>query len=192
MAAYDFIVSEREDYLRGKVMLIVGLGGIGGTLAQLARPFGMNVIGLRRDISKISDVTDAVYPPDKLDDLVSDADFVVLCCPLNTDTTHIINAAVLKKMKRSAYLINVARGGCVDEHALLESIQNKDIAGAGLDHFSEEPLSSKSPFWRLSNVLITPHSAGETQKYEASVVDILIENIKKIGLNDPDFTNRVV
>tara|TARA_B100000029_G_scaffold488248_1_gene544602 strand:- start:698 stop:1540 length:843 start_codon:yes stop_codon:yes gene_type:complete len=185
-------VRSREDDLRGRVMLVVGLGDIGTALAQLARSFGMKIIGIKRDISKPPDVAHAVYPPNKLDALVSDADFIVLCCPLNADTKNIINTSLLKKMKSSAYLINVARGGCIDERALLEAIQNKDIAGAGLDHFSEEPLSSKSPFWGLSNVLITPHSAGETQKYEVGIIDILTENLKKMDLDDRDFTNRIV
>ncbi len=95
-------------------------------------------------------------------------------------------------MKPSAYLINVARGGCVHEPALLAALQNGAIAGAGIDHFWEEPLPEDSPFWDLDNVIITPHSAGETRKYEENVLDILQENLERLWNGQTDLHNQVV
>ena len=95
-------------------------------------------------------------------------------------------------MKESAYLINVARGKCVDEQALLKTLSNRTIAGAGLDCFIEEPLPSSSPFWNLDNVIITPHSAGESQKYEDNVIDILLENLNFLSKGEDNLLNQVI
>ena len=95
-------------------------------------------------------------------------------------------------MKSSAYLINVARGGCVDTLALQNALANGLIAGAGIDHFKEEPLPANSPFWTLDNLLITPHSAGETRKYEDNVIDILVANLDKLWAGNTDLQNRIV
>ncbi len=104
----------------------------------------------------------------------------------------IINQHTLSLMKESAYLINVARGLCVDEQALLEALSKKTIAGAGIDCFMDEPLSQSSPFWNLKNVLITPHTAGETQKYEDNVLDILMENINRLARGETELLNQIV
>jgi phosphoglycerate dehydrogenase-like enzyme len=95
-------------------------------------------------------------------------------------------------MKPSAYLINVARGAVVEEPALLDVLRRGAIAGAGLDHFYDDPLPADSPFWDLPNVLITPHTAGETQKYESNVVDILLETLARLQRGQTDLLNEVV
>jgi phosphoglycerate dehydrogenase-like enzyme len=96
-------------------------------------------------------------------------------------------------MKPSAYLINVARGGCVNEQALLAALRDGKIAGAAIDHFTQEPLPPDSPFWRIENVLITPHTGGETRKYEDNVIDILLQNLERLwrGDNEP-LVNQVI
>ena len=95
-------------------------------------------------------------------------------------------------MKPNAFLINVARGACVDEPALIEALRTHRIAGAGLDHFWEDPLPPQSPLWDLDNAIITPHTGGETQKYESNVIDILLENLDRLWHGEARLQNEVV
>jgi D-2-hydroxyacid dehydrogenase (NADP+) len=185
-------LSRREDELGGKTLLIAGLGGIGSRLAKLAKAFDMHVIATKRDTANAAGSADEVYPPDQLDGLLPRADFVALTCPLTDATRNMIDAAALQAMKLSAYLINVARGGCVDEPALLAALQNGEIAGAAIDHFWDEPLLPDSPFWDLENVLITPHTAGETRMYEENLFDILLENLERMWRGETELRNQVI
>ncbi len=170
----------REDELAGKCLLIYGLGGIGARLAALARAFGMRVIGIKRDLKTRPSGIDAVHPPGAFLELLPEVDFVALTCPLNEATRGLIAPRSLKAMKRSAYLINVARGGCVDEAALVEALYTGEIAGAGIDVTADEPLAPESPLWEIENVVLTPHTAGETRRYEDNVIDILLENLERL------------
>jgi D-2-hydroxyacid dehydrogenase (NADP+) len=133
-----------------------------------------------------------VWGADGVDRLLRESDFVVLHCPLTDETRGLIDARRLALMRPSAYLINVARGGCVDEPALLEALRAGAIAGAGIDHFWDEPLPPESPFWDLPDVLITPHTAGETQRYEDNVLDILLENLGRLERGETVLLNQVV
>ena len=170
--------SQREDELNGKTLLIVGLGRIGARLARLAHAFGMQVIGVKRHPVAVAGVVQVVSQVQLLD-VLPQADFVALTCPLTPKTEGLIGPAALAAMRPSAFLINVARGRVVDEPALIEALRSGAIAGAGLDCVYEEPLPASSPIWRLPNVLVTPHSAGETSRYETRVVDMLLENIAR-------------
>ena len=185
-------LSKREDELGGKTMLIFGLGSIGSRTARLAKAFDMNVIGVKRDVSTAKAEVDELHTPDKLIELLPRADFVVLTCPLTPETEGVISRAALDAMKPSAYLINMARGRCVDEPALAEALRGGKIAGAGIDHFYDEPLGKDSPFWDMENVLITPHTGGETTKYEDNVIDILLENLERLWNRNPELRNQVV
>ncbi|MFC1562343.1 D-2-hydroxyacid dehydrogenase [candidate division KSB1 bacterium] len=185
-------LSQREQELGGMTVLIIGLGSIGSRVAQLAKTFEMRILATDLNPSETEGPVDEVHKPDSLLNLLPQADFVVLTCPLTSETEKIINKQTLSLMKESAYLINVARGLCVDEHALLEALCNKTIAGAGIDCFFDEPLSKTSPFWDLENVIITPHTAGETQKYEDNVLDILLENIDRLSKGETKLRNEVV
>lgn len=185
-------IAQREDELGGKTLLIVGLGNIGSRLARLAKAFDMRVIGTKRDVSTARGNADEVHPPDHLPELLPRADFVALTCPLTPQTRGLIDGEALACMKPSAYLINVARGGCVDEPALLAALQEGRIAGAGIDHFWEEPLPDTSPFWDLENVLITPHTGGETRMYEENLIDILLENLERLEQGETELRNQVV
>jgi phosphoglycerate dehydrogenase-like enzyme len=185
-------IPRREDELGGKTLLTVGLGGIGSRLATLAKAFGMEVIATKREPSTAAATVDEVHPPEKLRDLLPRADFVVLTCPLTPATRNLIDGEALAAMKPSAYLVNVARGGCVDEPALLAALTRGSIAGAAIDHFWDEPLPPESPFWDLENVLITPHTAGETRRYEENLLDILIENLDRLGRGETTLVNQVV
>lgn len=182
--------ARREDELDGKTLLIVGLGRIGARLARLANAFGMTVIGVKRDPVAVPGVTKMVTPAQLLD-VLPQADFVALTCPLTPETEGLIGAAALAAMRPSAYLVNVARGRVVDEPALIEALRRGSIAGAGLDCVYEEPLPASSEIWRFPNVLVTPHSAGETRRYETRVVDLLLENIARMSAGVP-LLNEIV
>ncbi len=171
--------ARREDQLTGKTLLIVGLGRIGGRLARLGKAFDMRVIGTRRDPAAGAAGADAAYGHDRLPELIGEADVVALTCPLTPQTQGLIGAAALAAMKPSAHLINVARGRVVDESALIAALQEGRIAAAALDVTAEEPLPAASPLWAMPNVLITPHTAGETRAYEDGVIDLLLENLER-------------
>src|SRR6476660_3100939 len=182
-------LSKREDELGGKTLLVVGLGRIGSHLAGLAKAFGMRVIGTKRDPGTGGTNADDVFSNGRLGEVLPLADFVALTCPLTPQTEGLINAQTLALMKPSAFLINVARGKVVDESALIAALASGEIAGAGLDCTVEEPLPNGSPLWDVPNVLITPHTAGETRKYEDNVIDLLLENLDRLWRGEPELKN---
>jgi phosphoglycerate dehydrogenase-like enzyme len=184
-------ITRREDELGGKTLLIVGLGAIGGRLARLARAFDLRVIGVKRDPAAGGESADSVHGLAELKSLLPQADFVVLTCPLNPETEKVIDADALSRMKASAYLVNAARGGCVDETALVEALREGTIAGAAIDVTAQEPLAASSPLWDFGNVLITPHTAGETQQYEDNVLDILLENLDRLWRGESGLRNEI-
>jgi len=185
-------LSQREDELGAKTLLVVGLGQIGGHLAQLAKAFDIHVVGLRHDPTKGRDVADAVHGISDLKSLLPEADFVALTCPLTKETENLLDADALAEMKPSAYLVNVARGRVVDEAALIEALTDRRIAGAGIDVTAEEPLSPNSPLWGMEQVLLTPHTAGETRRYEDNVIEILRDNLGRLGRGEAQLRNQVI
>jgi D-2-hydroxyacid dehydrogenase (NADP+) len=182
----------REDELGGKTLLVVGLGQIGGRLAELAKAFDMRVVGLRRDPAAGKGAADEARAMGDLAAVLPEPDFVALCCPLTPETENLIDAAALGRMKPAAHLINVARGRVVDETALVAALDAGRIAGAGIDVTVEEPLASTSPLWAMEQVLITPHTAGETRRYEDNVIEILRENLARLWRGDTALRNQVV
>jgi phosphoglycerate dehydrogenase-like enzyme len=182
----------REDELGGKTLMVVGLGDIGGRLARLAKAFDMRVVGLRRDPAGGRGAADTVHPMGDLMALLPEADFVALTCPLTPQTENLINAAALGRMRPSCHLVNVARGRVVDEAALIAALEARHIAGAALDVTVEEPLASTSPLWDMEHVLITPHTAGETRRYEDNVIEILRDNLDRLWRGDRELHNQIV
>jgi phosphoglycerate dehydrogenase-like enzyme len=182
----------REDEIEGKTLLIVGLGRIGDRLAQFGKAFGMKVIATRRDPAGGKGAADAIHANTELAKLVPKADFIALTCPLTPETEKLIGAAQIAAMKPTAYLVNVARGRVVDEPALIAALQNRKIAGAGIDVTVEEPLPASSPLWTMPHVIVTPHSAGETKRYEDRVIDLLIENVDRLGRGETTLVNGIV
>lgn len=185
-------LTQREDELEGKTVLIVGLGRIGGRLAQLAKAFDMQVIGFRRDPAAGGGAADSVHTLAELPRFLPMADHVVLTCPLVPETRGLIDASALGLMRPSAFLVNAARGGCVVETALIEALQEGRIAGAALDVTDPEPPEHGSPLWSMPNVFITPHTGGETRKYEANVNEILVENLERMWRGETALRNQVV
>jgi len=181
----------REDELGGKTMVILGLGRIGRRLARLARAFEMRVIGVRRSPATPDDPVDQVLPPARLAEAAAAADILVLTCPITPETRGLVDAGVLAAMRPTAWLCNVARGGVVVEPALVAALEAGRLAGALLDVAAEEPLPAASPLWAMPNVLITPHAAGETSRYEINVVDLLVENLGRLEQPDTVLRNEV-
>tara|TARA_B100000029_G_scaffold505119_1_gene585262 strand:+ start:297 stop:1286 length:990 start_codon:yes stop_codon:yes gene_type:complete len=182
----------REDELENKTMLLIGLGQIGSRISKIAKAFGMNVIAIRQNPKLGKGTADEIHPISSLNNLIHKADFLVLACPLTQETKSIVDSNLLSKMKKTSHLINVARGGCVNDQDLLHSLRNHEISGAGIDHFNEDPLSENSPFWDLDNIIITPHSAGETRMYEENIIDILLENLSLLSSGNQELKNGVV
>lgn len=161
-------------------MLVIGLGSIGARVAAMAAGLGMHVTGIRRRIGEppVSGVSE-VLPPDRLRDALPAADVVVLAVPRTEHTRALLGQTEIDAMKPSAILVNIARGRLVDESALIRALETGRIAGAGLDAFTEEPLPSDSPFWRLPNVLVSPHTAAFAGDYWAPVVDLFLDNLAR-------------
>lgn len=185
-------LSLREDELLEKTLLIFGLGGIGSRLAKLGRALDMRVIGIKRDTNSHDGSCHEVRGPEDFPALLPGADFVVLTCPLTAETANVIDAQTLAAMSPNAYLINVARGGCVDQPALVKALEEGQIAGAGIDTTVEEPLPGDSPLWTFENVVVTPHTAGETRRYEDNVIDILLGNLERLWSGETTLVNQVV
>jgi phosphoglycerate dehydrogenase-like enzyme len=185
-------LSQREDELGGKMLLVVGLGQIGGRLAELAKAFDMRVVGLRRDPAAGRGAADVVHAMGEFQPLLPEADFVALTCPLTKETEKLVDAEALARMKPSAYLVNVARGRVVDEAALVEALAVRRIAGAGIDVTVEEPLAPNSPLWGMEHVLLTPHTAGETRRYEDNVIEVLRDNLGRLRRGEEPLRNQVI
>ncbi|HWB51593.1 MAG TPA: D-2-hydroxyacid dehydrogenase [Stellaceae bacterium] len=185
-------LTQREDELGGKTLLLVGLGQIGGRLAQLAKAFEMRVVAVRQSPAAGPGAADEVLPTGAFKLRLPEADFVALCCPLTAETEGLVDAAALAAMKPSAALINVARGRVVDEAALTAALAAHRIAGAGIDVTVEEPLAASSPLWGMEHVLITPHTAGETRRYEDNVIAILRDNLDRLWRGEATLRNQVV
>ncbi len=183
---------ERQSEINGKTAVIFGLGDIGKTIAKFCKSFDMNVIGIKRNTDVKSDYTDKLVHTSKLHEAVKEADFLIISSSLNEETNQIIDKNVFNNMKETSYLVNVARGGCVNENDLVEALKNNKIKGAALDHLSTEPLDVNNPLWNFENVIITPHTAGETPNYETIIPEILIENIGHLKNGNDNLLHRVV
>ncbi|SHL37131.1 D-3-phosphoglycerate dehydrogenase [Anaerocolumna jejuensis DSM 15929] len=165
--------------LKGKTIGIVGFGAIGKKVAEFCRVFDMNVLAYTRN---------AVVQPDgfvkmtDFDNLVRTSDIVTIHASLNPQTKQLIDKEVFKKMKNTALFINTARGGIVNEKDLIDALKNRDISGACLDVFESEPLSNDSELRNLSNVILTPHTAGmpDGLKFHKKRYDFFMNNIKRV------------
>ncbi|HJP04142.1 MAG: NAD(P)-dependent oxidoreductase [Gammaproteobacteria bacterium] len=167
--------------LHGQTLGLIGLGELGSGVAGVARSFGMRVIAARLPwrTAAAPGKSGQSVPRLPLEELFDQSDIVSLHCPLNDDTRHIIDAAALEQMKRDAFLINTARGGLVDSAALVNALQNKEIAGAGIDVLAEEPPTRGDPLLdvQLANLIITPHIAWGAREARQRALDEIIANI---------------
>lgn len=176
----------RPREIAGATLGLIGVGSIGGRVAKMAAAVGMRVIALREHVEKGSpDGVQAVFGPSQIDEMLQQSDFVVLAAPLVGSTHGMINADRLANMKSDAYLINVGRGAQVDEPALLEALRAHQIAGAALDVFEQEPLLPESPLWGLEDLLITPHTAGLTEKLWHRHYELFSDNLRRYLVGQP-------
>lgn len=172
--------------IAGSTLGLIGLGSIGRRVARMASALGMRVIAVREHLEKqIPEGVSTVFAPSEFDQFLGQSDFVVVAAPLVPATDGLINAARLSAMKPSAFLINVGRGPQVDESALVEALRTRRIAGAALDVFDREPLPADSPLWDFKNLLITPHTAGLTEKLWHRHYDLFSANLSRYLTRQP-------
>ncbi len=193
--------SPRE--LRGSTVGIVGYGSVGRELARLLQPFGVRVLATKRDVMQPKD---SGYTPDGLGDpegdlfhrlyphaavrsMIKECDFVVITVPLTDQSKGMIGEEELRAMKPSAYLVDVSRGEVVNHRALVTALQENRISGAALDVFPDEPLPNNSPLWRMQNVIVTPHIAGYSPRYNERAVSLFSENLERY-LDGAQLLNR--
>lgn len=181
----------------GKILGLVGLGRIGGRVAQIARALNMHVLVHDPYVSDGRVAALGVELVGTLDDVLTTADFISLHVPLTPETHGLIDAQALAQMKRSAYLINCARGPVVDESALIDALQNGTIAGAGLDVFAQEPTDTENPLFDLPNVVVTPHIAAYTddgvRRMSVGAVEQVLQVLqgrRPLNLVNPDVWGR--
>lgn len=176
--------ADRVRPLAGATVGVVGLGAIGAAIARRSAALGMRVVGVKRTPVEVPGVA-RVYGPDGLRAMLPECDVVVLVVPTTGETRRMIGAPELAAMKPSAFLVNVARGSVVDEHALVAALEARRIAGAALDVFDEEPLPASSPFWAMENVLVTPHISGFFADYAERVVEVFLDNLARWRGGEP-------
>jgi phosphoglycerate dehydrogenase-like enzyme len=177
------------DTLEGKTLGIVGLGNVGRTIAQMAQPFGVRVIGSRRSPSEQSSTetsgVSTMYGPEGLTTLLSESDYVVLIVPHTAETVGLLGAAELACMRPGAVLINIARGSVVDEQAMVEALRSGHLGGAALDVVAREPLAADSPLWDMPNVVLTPHSMSTATSENARLTDLFADNLRRYVNGEP-------
>jgi D-2-hydroxyacid dehydrogenase (NADP+) len=162
--------------LRGQTAIIVGTGYIGSNIARLLQAFGLKTIGIRKRVQPTKHFDD-VHRLTEIDALLPSCDWLVLACPLTSETRGLMDARRLALMRPSAGLVNVSRGEVVDEAALAEALASKRLGRAYLDVFTREPLPSQSPLWTLPNVVISPHNAGASTGTYGRGVEIFLRNL---------------
>jgi phosphoglycerate dehydrogenase-like enzyme len=171
--------------LNGKTLLLIGVGAIGARTAAIASALGMRVQGVRRNWTSSVPGVAAMFAPEQLIDLLPEADFAVLTVPLSRATQAMIGERELRAMKPSAYLVNIGRGGTIQEDALVRALQRGWIAGAALDVFAHEPLAPDSALWSMGNVIITAHYAGSTPHYHERAMAIFLDNLRRYRSGEP-------
>ena len=177
-AQNDFAGAQLPVPLRGLCLGVVGLGAIGGEVARLGVAFGMDVIAVRRHPDRGAPPgVRQVWGPERLDDLVAQADALVLATPLTPQTDALIDSRHFARIKRGAWLVNVARGQLVDAGALIAALESGALGGAALDVFAEEPLPAESPLWRAPHLLVTPHTSGFRCGHWDDAVDVFTDNL---------------
>ena len=184
---------------RGSTLGLVGYGAIGREVARQARALGVRVLAANRSGQRTRQggfrlpdtgdpeaaIPDKIYPTGLLPDMLPQCDYVAVVAPLTPATHHLFDARAFAAMKKSAFFFNLARGGLVDEPALIEALRRGQIAGAGLDVFEQEPLPADSPLWSMENVIISPHVSGFTPEYDNRTSDLFAENLRRYLAGEP-------
>jgi phosphoglycerate dehydrogenase-like enzyme len=175
------------DELRGKTLGIIGYGSTGRACAELARPFGMTIYGLRRrpELSLDDPLLDRVFGADELLAMLALSDYVAVTAPATGATRKLVGEAALSAMKREAVLINVGRGSSVDEAALIRALRENRIRGAALDVFETEPLPAGHAFYGIKNLLLSAHIADHTPGWQGLTLQFFLENLERFVQGHP-------
>lgn len=179
----------RQDEIRGATLVVYGLGSIGAEIGRLGAALGMRVIGVRRRIEPVPGV-ERIVSPDSLAEVVAEADYLAVAAPLTPATRGAISRDVIGRMKKTAWIVNIARGAIVDENALVDALREGRLGGAGLDAFSTEPLPAEHPLWTLENVIISPHSSNSSPHVRERTVALFKENLRRFK-SGAELLNRV-
>jgi len=185
--------------LRGSTVGLIGYGSIGREIARLLKPWGVTILAVKKDLrhpedtgyfipglgDPAGDLFERLYPIQALRSVMAKSDYVVMLLPLSRETRGLVGAEHLSVMKNTAFLLDLGRGGVVDQVALLTALQERRFAGAALDVFSEEPLPPGSPFWRLPNVIVSPHIGGITFFYRERAASMFAENLRRYLSGEP-------
>jgi len=179
----DFDIDELGD----KVIGIVGYGEIGSAVAERAKPFGCKILALRRkpENSAGDPLVDRAYAPAQLDEMLAECDFVVAAAPSTPETRGMIGARQIAALKSSAVVMNIGRGPVIDEPALIAALESKKIRGAALDVFTVEPLPPGHAFYKLQNVLLSPHGADHTAGWKDRAVQFFLDNFDRFSKGEP-------
>ncbi|MGB7543818.1 MAG: D-2-hydroxyacid dehydrogenase [Burkholderiales bacterium] len=169
--------------LKDKIVGIFGIGVIAQELAPKCKALGMTVVGIT-SVRRALPGFDRMHGRDELEQAVRELDYLVLLTPYSAQTRGIVGAKVLAAMKPTSYLVNLARGGVVDEAALIQALEKKQIAGAALDVFAQEPLPEEHPFWSMEQVIVTPHQGGFCDVYVDYALPVIEENLRKFLAGD--------
>jgi phosphoglycerate dehydrogenase-like enzyme len=169
--------------VEGRTLGIVGLGAIGGEVARLASAFGIRVLAIRRTPTGTEPYE--TWPVSRLDDMLPLVDDLVLTAPLTSDTHRLIDGRRLAMLRPGAHLVNVGRGELVDEDAMVDALRSGQLGGAALDVFTTEPLPDDSALWSMPNVLISPHSAGSTERSHRRANELFVVNLGRYVRNEP-------
>jgi phosphoglycerate dehydrogenase-like enzyme len=179
--------------LRGSTVGIVGYGSVGRQVARLLQPFEVTILAVKRDAMHPEDTGytedglgdpggdffQRLYPIQALGSMLRECDFVVVTIPHTPETQNLIDQEELAALKPGAYLVDISRGGVINQTAIIQALQDRRLAGAALDVFNEEPLPASSPLWKLPNVLLTPHISGNSPAYNERAVEMFAENMHR-------------
>ena len=170
--------SHPQQELRDATVVVYGMGSIGGEVARLASGVGMRVVGLRRSAGPT------------LAEAVGEADFLAITAPLTPATRGAVSRDIIGRMKPTAWIVNIARGAIVDEAAMVDALREKRLGGAALDVFAKEPLPAESPLWSFDNVILTPHTSGDSPRVAERTLTLFAENLRRYKAGEP-LLNRV-
>ena len=178
----QFLVEE----IAGQTVGIVGYGDIGRAVASRVHAMGMHVLALKRHAPAGGDpLIDRFYPPAEISAMLAECDYVVVATPLTPETHHMISDAAFDAMKPSGVIINVGRGPCIDQAALIRALNQGKIKGAGLDVFEEEPIPAGDPIFKFENVLVSPHCADQTKVWLQHAMEFFIRQYQRFSTNQP-------